>query len=204
MVAVCNNLAFLNAREESDLDVFVVVKKGALSFTRFLMVLVSILFFTRPSEKAQKNGLCLSFIVDESSLLLKSFSIFPHDVYLLYWTATLTPLYDYNGIYEIFRRSNKDVLSNLPNCCSRKSAVLSVLPSSFLKRAIEFLATPLTIGAISNFIFQSEVYMLPKSISEKMNKSSAVVVRESVFKTHLNDQRISIENEWQARVRAVS
>ena len=82
--------------------------------------------------------------------------------------------------------------------------MLSVLPSSFLKRAIEFLATPLTIGAISNFIFQSEVYMLPKSISEKMNKSSAVVVRESVFKTHLNDQRISIENEWQARVRAVS
>lgn len=65
-IASCNNLAFFNAKEESDLDFFIVTKKGMMPIVRILMVLISILFFRRPNVAYHKDTICLSFLIDSS------------------------------------------------------------------------------------------------------------------------------------------
>ncbi|MCX6743503.1 MAG: hypothetical protein NT116_04670, partial [Candidatus Parcubacteria bacterium] len=54
LVAVCNSLAFSNAKEESDIDFFIIVTKGRLWSVRLVLIcLITILGLRPPKDKAK-------------------------------------------------------------------------------------------------------------------------------------------------------
>lgn len=105
MVGVCNTLAINNAARESDIDLFIVARKGRLFFVRFLTVLLFGALGVRRHGNRIAGRFCLSFYVDETSLNLEPIQDGHHDIYLPYWVFTMKPLYG-RETYERFRKEN--------------------------------------------------------------------------------------------------
>lgn len=120
MIAVCNSLAWTNAREESDIDFFIVTAPNKIWTARFWAAGFLKIFGLRPSGKNNKDKICLSFFVDEDSLELEPLAVGQPDIYLIYWVAQLRPLYDRGGVYQKFWQANAWVKNFLPNIFPRE------------------------------------------------------------------------------------
>jgi len=105
-VAVCNSLSFGIVDEKSDIDLFVVAKKGRLFTARFFLTLALSLLGVRRHGKAVAGRFCLSFFVDESALGLSGLAI-RKDFYLAYWVKKIVPVYGSRDVFLRFQESNK-------------------------------------------------------------------------------------------------
>jgi len=105
MIAICNSLAYSNAREDSDIDIFIVSQKNKIWLARFWAVIIVRLLGRRPQEDNNKDTFCLSFFVTEDSLDVSSICL-KNDVYMPYWMAQLMPIYDPGDYYQKFLDEN--------------------------------------------------------------------------------------------------
>lgn len=104
MVAVCNNLAFGSVHSGSDIDLFVVARKGQLFTVRIFVTFILQLLGVRRHGSKVAGRFCLSFFVDDSALNLEDLAI-ERDYYLAFWILTMRPVID-DGVYQEFLREN--------------------------------------------------------------------------------------------------
>lgn len=105
--AIGNTTALGLARDEADIDVFIIVKRGSLWLTRLLIVGLARLFGRRPgSYFSERDAWCFSFFIDDSDLSLQRFAIGENDPYLAHWVIRLLPMLD-DGIGQELWRSNE-------------------------------------------------------------------------------------------------
>lgn len=188
MIAICNSLAWTNAREESDIDFFVVTDKNKIWTSRFWAAGFLHIFGLRPSKKNNKDKICLSFFVDFDSLDLESLSTEIPDIYLIYWVAQLAPLFDRGGIYHKFWRSN--------------SWIKKFLPNIFLREGIDKVSEnrPTKIGLKEKFFRWLQIKMLSKKLKEMANHDSRVVITDKILKFHANDRREEYKKMWEEKM----
>lgn len=120
-IGVCNSLGYMNASDKSDIDFFIITRKGRLWTTRCLCVLFLRLFNLRPTQTTSKNKICLSFILSENDLDISNISLQGGDPYLHRWMSWLIPLYD-DGIYKKFINKNLWIKNYLPNYVEQGSS----------------------------------------------------------------------------------
>jgi len=101
MVAVNGSLALNNTYEESDLDLFIVVKNKRIWVTRFLITLFVQLIGKRRHKKLTKDRICLNHYVTDKSLEI--FGSLPNaEVH-----ARMIPVLEVKkGIYREFQKAN--------------------------------------------------------------------------------------------------
>lgn len=104
MVAVCNNLAFSEVSDDSDIDLFIVVHRGYLFSARLLVTALFQLLGVRRHGRKVAGRFCLSFFVDDSALDFSGIAI-ERDFYLARWIANLKPVID-DGVSEEFWKEN--------------------------------------------------------------------------------------------------
>lgn len=92
-IFLCNTVAFGWPKKESDVDFFIVIRKGRLWLTRFLITIVLSLRGLRRNKKSIKDKVCLSFYVTDDALNIKDIALDEEDIYLVYWLRYLIPLY---------------------------------------------------------------------------------------------------------------
>lgn len=113
MIGVTGSLAMENASDESDIDFIIITKSGLLWTTRlFVYALIHIFSIkTRiPSDKREKDRLCLNMWLDENDLSWKKQSFYTaHEI------AQIIPLVNKDGTYEKFLRQNRWVLKFWPS-----------------------------------------------------------------------------------------
>ncbi|MFH0820237.1 MAG: hypothetical protein V1908_00530 [Candidatus Peregrinibacteria bacterium] len=109
LVAVCNNLAYDNVNEQSDIDLFVVTEPKHLWTARFFLTALLHFFGVRRYGDKVAGRFCLSFFVTTEKLDVGELQIKPEDPYLAYWTQTLAPFYG-EATYEEFKNANTDWL----------------------------------------------------------------------------------------------
>jgi hypothetical protein len=194
LVAIGNTLSYNNAKDESDIDFFIVVRRGNLWRARIFAAALAAFLRLRPMPGDSRDKLCLSFFIADDNLNLKKFSISgPTDIYLAYWTRQLAPLRGEVGIYERFMSENDWIKAILPNVSGEPAyrdsagfwkylfAPLAALPGSFLKNV--------------------QMRHLPASLREAAERSDgSVVIRDDVLKFHLNDRREEIYDKWVRRI----
>lgn len=90
-IYACNTLGFLSSRSESDIDLFVVTRRGRIWTVRFFAVLFAKLFFRRPHGNHTKDAICLSFLAVENADMRKV-ALEGGDPYYEYWMKNLLPL----------------------------------------------------------------------------------------------------------------
>lgn len=93
-----------DVNEDSDIDLFVVVKNGRLFTARFFLTGLLHLLGVRRHGRKIAGRFCLSFFIDDSDLCLKKIAI-KDDYYLMYWCHTMIPFID-RGIIEKFETAN--------------------------------------------------------------------------------------------------
>jgi len=192
MIAVCNSLAWSNAGEESDIDLFIVTKKGKIWTTRFWAAGLLKIFGLRPSEKTTKNKICLSFFADEENLNFEKISLGQPDIYLIHWIAQIAPIYDAGGIYQKFLEANSWIKKYLPN-------YFGVEPSRRRRLGRPKLALNF-FGWGEGLFRRIQLRAMPAKLREMANIDSRVIVNNSMLKFHANDRRAEYRDKWAKQV----
>lgn len=128
MVAVSGSLALNNTREESDIDVLVVVHSGRIWLTRFFITAFLQLIGGRRHKNFTKDRICLNHYITDKSLEIKFKSLYNAQTY-----AHMIPVLEM-GIYEKFQKANrwvKDYLMFWPEFNTKHFKTLKT--NSFLK-----------------------------------------------------------------------
>ncbi len=208
MVAVCNNLAFRNAREKSDIDVFIVVAKRRLWFARLVITLFAHVFGFRRHGKTIANRICLSFYVSEDHLQLKRLTLSPEDPYFVYWVSQLVTLYD-QQTFGRFSHANEWIKDYLPNhfayAPSTRFLVTDSRFSLFCKRAGEFIAAGSFGNMLERFSKSTQrIYMKRKTANKTLGRGTEVVIADDILKFHEEDRRVPYRAAWRERLQQFS
>lgn len=176
------------ADENSDIDLFIIAKKGNLWTARLIVTFITVLLSIRRRNthglqkwtleyvRRTKDKFCLSFFITEEHLDLGDIRLQPNDPYLDRWIYTLIPLINRNNMYERFMEANW------------------VEPTYAWQNAFwQSLSSKLGIifGFFSFFENLIQKIWFPKSMStyEKLWKPWGVIISDTMLKFHDNDQR---------------
>ncbi|MDP3985701.1 MAG: hypothetical protein Q8P82_02970 [bacterium] len=199
MVAIVNTLALSHARDGSDIDFFIITRPGALWSSRFWGVLPFKLLGLRPRIGQERDLFCFSFFATETALDFSRFRIAEEDPYLMYWVASMIPLYDPDGLMEAVWDTNSWVQPLLPNAWPAAPGV---------GRHISGRAARYVLGDKKTSIFEGlaraiQMLMLPSTLTALMNVDGRVIVTDEILKLHTNDRREEIRGRYEARCRTV-
>lgn len=201
LVAVCNNLAYNNTKQGSDIDLFIVTKPGRLFTSRFLISFwLQLLGVRRHGEKIAER-FCLSFFVTEENLDFTHLKKEPLDIYLAYWFQTLQPILGEREIYEKLLNKNADWLQKIfakplhPNMHRFKSGPLWA-------RAIRRLGEKILDTRLGDFIEQKlENWQIARAqkkrdLVEKDNPNHGIIISRHILKFHNTDRRELYYENW--------
>ncbi|PZM86454.1 MAG: hypothetical protein DLD55_05655 [candidate division SR1 bacterium] len=104
-IFLANSLSFNGLKADSDLDLFVITKKGRIRTARLMMSLMMLFFGIKRTANAERKRFCLSFFVDEEHSELEKLLLHEQDVYLPYWIAHLVPWYQEQRSEAVFQKN---------------------------------------------------------------------------------------------------
>lgn len=115
LVAVTGSLAMENAGEDSDIDLFIITKKGTLWTTRIFVFLIMSVFgigMRRSGSKDERDKLCFNMWMDETDLIWPKTD---RNHYTAHEIAQILPLVNKDRSYEKFLLQNKWIHNYWPN-----------------------------------------------------------------------------------------
>ena len=198
MIAVCNSLGYLNAKLDSDIDLFILTSPGKIWLTRFWLQSFLKILHLRPYDQGRKkDSICLTFFLSTDNLNIESLQINEPDVYLTYWITQLLPLYNPDGWYEKFINANGWVLKYLPHARAIKLA-----PAWQIKKNnLNYFFYIFTFKWWENFSKKIQLKILPLVLSEQANKDTRVILNDKILKLHgQEDKRKEYLNLWQEKL----
>ena len=197
MVAVCNSLAYNNAREDSDIDLFIVIEKGHMWFTRLIITLTLHFFGVRRHGNKTAGRFCLSFFVTPSKLEMGKIALKGEDPYLAYWVKMLSPLYG-KKMYEEFKGKNEHFLKDYGLKFSEESM------KHFYDEPRESGLKLLLEKIFGGFLGRGAEWILKKTYKNKTNRKkeelgpeASVVVSDDMLKFHNEDRRVEYRGKME-------
>ncbi len=200
-IGVCNSLPIRDIHDESDIDLFVVAKKGHLFTARlFLTLLTSIFFIRRHGEKVNKR-FCLSFYVTDEEYNFEKLSRKPYDIYLAYWIKTLEPVSGNYTSYLKFIEANQEWLKPyFKNLIPRKRYYRTAKPAQ------EKWKTRLEnwFGS-KNWEQRFKKWQLERAQNKQkqLEDQSGTIISNNILKFHDQDIRDQVRYSWVERMNSI-
>ncbi len=183
LIAITGSLAVDNAREDDDLDLFIITRADTLWLTRlFVIPLVSIFykrrkpFAIRHSPFAIRDSVCLNLWLDESALAVPKNK---RSLYTAHEALQAKPLFDRGGAYTKFILANSWTSRYLANAYAAISHQFTV--SSNPKNNKLLLPTANRILSALNFV----CYKIQYSYMKSKITSETITLHSAYF--HPND-----------------
>jgi len=174
-VALCNFLPLHFTRPESDIDLFILTDNGKIWGTRFFLSFVLRFLRQRPGE-SKIHAIDTSFLVSEEGEDLSNIKIDGEDPYLKFWIRALLPIYEREeGVFDGFFAKNSWVSMNIS-------------PLYVGNRVIKIPFFHMS----ERFAERIQRKLFSKSINDRMNKNTDIIVSDCMLKFHQNDRRIEI------------
>jgi hypothetical protein len=197
MIAVCNNLAYDNPNQDSDIDLFIVIKPGRMWICRLIISLILQFYGVRRHGSKVAGRFCLSFFVTTNKLNMEHLQIKPLDPYLAYWTKLLSPIYG-EETYEEFKKENETWISEKYGLKFSDDIKkhMYVDKESGLKKFFELLFGGLFGDSIEGLLKKS----FKKRTLHKMKKlgpDASIIVSDDMLKFHNHDKRREYYERWQ-------
>jgi hypothetical protein len=190
MVAVCNNLAFGKVSEKSDIDLFIIAKKGRLFTVRTIITVLLHLFGVRRHGDKVAGRFCLSFFTDDSFLDLSKIAI-KDDIYLAYWIKTMIPVLD-DGIYRKFIADNGWISRYVDES---ESFPHSRLLGSFERGFFKFVLNGYW-GDFNEWILRWWQLRRALHKTKSASATASLIVNEHILKFHNIDRRAEYRDAW--------
>ncbi|MBI2551990.1 hypothetical protein HYW17_01660 [Candidatus Uhrbacteria bacterium] len=185
-IYACNSLGFLNARSESDIDLFITIRRGRIWSARFFLILLA-KCFGRPTSAHAKDGLCLSFFAAEGAQMRRAALPGGGDVYFEYWLKNLLPLtHPHPAFGHPLPRGSKTGRASAGPGEGRVRGKRSG-GGDILEKLLRWV----------------QMNIMPAHLREMANKGKGVVMNEEFLKFHDHDKREYFKKEYAARLAAV-
>ncbi len=179
ILAVCNSLAWMNTKVESDIDLFLLTKPGRVWTTRFFAVLPLKLLGLRPKRGAV-DPVCLSFFASTEAADLRPLRLRKDDLYLAQWVRSLVPIADRQA-FAGFTRVNDWASGIFPNSFAVRPAHPRRFRLTSKRRDLARIVEP--------FFRRLQRSRLPQELRALANRDTRVVVSDTMLKFHPNDRR---------------
>ncbi|MDP2656026.1 MAG: hypothetical protein Q8P11_00465 [bacterium] len=212
MVAVCSSLSFGNARDESDIDLHILVRHGHIWLVRFFCSTVMEILGQRPNiaTREKKNALCLSFFTSDRDGDCSTLARAPHadvvDVEFVYWISQHDPLYDSGDYYERWYKKNTWITQWIPFHFSKAQHPRRTIQLAWWQRGLKRLSEYI-VSLFGNWLeklahgFQMKI--LPLSLKQHLSTGTQVVMNDDVLKMHPHDTREQTQQEFIKRVEII-
>jgi len=197
-VFIANNLGYLNAPDDADIDLAIITATNRIWTARFFAAGLMKLLNKRPTARTQKNKICLSFFVAEDHLNLQSFA-YENDIHFTYWIKQFIPVYGDEALINRFFAANGWTNQSLPN-------LLPIYPNGrwlirtrgVLKKFFEKLFSKSTGSSLEKFIKRLQLKIMPRRLLElSVSNPKDVVISDAVLKFHDKDTRLAIRGCWE-------
>lgn len=201
MVAVCNNFSY---RQDSDIDIFIVVQKNRMWLTRLFTTLVTQALRLRRHGNKIADRVCLSFYVSEDNMDLSTVS-YKNDPYFDYWLAWLMPIYDCDNCYRDFWQKNYWLKHNLPNIfkvhTGDERTIRDNYFSGILKRVNAFWFDSYAGDTIERFCKKIQMAKMANNYSSVASADDTrVVISDKMLKFHEEDRREEYKKRMESTV----
>jgi len=196
MIAVCNNLSYDNPSQESDIDLFIVIKPERMWLARLIISLILQFYGVRRHGNKVAGRFCLSFFVTTNKLDMEELEIKPEDPYLAYWTSMLSPIYG-EETYEEFKKANEKWLREKYGLKFADSVLkhMYVAEESGVKKFFEWMFG----GWFGNLLEGILKKTFKKKTLAKMKKTGPeadIIVTDDMLKFHNHDRRAEYYGKW--------
>ncbi|MBI5369653.1 hypothetical protein HZA85_00455 [Candidatus Uhrbacteria bacterium] len=183
-VFAVNTLAWWHTQRTSDIDLFIVTAPGQVWSSRFFLVLPFLLAGARPHHFSHVDSVdpfCFSFFCASSALAFESLKRGSQDPYLAYWIKSVVPIFDRDGIADIFDEHNRWVHRLLPHARVRRPH-----PQH---RPVKVPALPISGKMFEPVLRFLQRKKFPQAIQGLANLDTRVVISDEMLKFHENDRR---------------
>ena len=203
-VFVCNSVGQGLARQESDIDFFIIAAPGRVWLVRFFTNLILKFCRLRTYGKNRRDKICLSFYVDENHLDLKPLCALNNDIHFIYWMHQMIPIFDPDNFYHKFIGANRWTEEYLPNIKRKSSGgyLLSVTESVFghaWKRVWESMWGGAYGHILEHQAKAIQMQRLKAGVKDAATRGdNSVVISDSVIKLHENDARVKYFERWKS------
>jgi len=201
-IGVVNSLAFDLVRPESDIDLFVIVRRGRLWQTRLAVTLLIQILGMRRHGRNVASRVCLSFFMTDRNLALEGLKIGDEDPYLVFWTAGVVPMFERGGTWMRFLRENGWTGRRLPHADSASPA--PILPDSWLPGTLrtfgELILGTWVGGGLEVLSKRLQlIKMRFPSVPDEQRGESGVVINDDILKFHERDRRRQYDQAFAER-----
>lgn len=193
-VFLSNNISYLNASSNSDIDLFIITQKDRMWLARFLAVLPLKILNLRPTDKKKKDKFCLSYWVSQDGLNLEQYEAVDKIPILIYWSVFYRPLYAENYLWSSFCLENSWLKKYLPNIQTVYNFKEEARISSF-----RLQLQKLNLDKLDNIFRRLQLWYLPKKLKELINLDTRVVINQKVIKLHGESKSEKNWHEWQEK-----
>lgn len=205
-VFVCNTVAGAGVKKESDIDVFIVIKKGRLWIARLLTTITLSLFGLKRTKKNIIDKICLSFYATDDALDLSKIKIDGDDIYLVYWLDNLIPIYDPKHIQAKIKDENSWAKSFLPNSQVNYEALPRwTVKDTGIPKYIKLFFEKSWEKSLGDMV-ETQAKGIQKTkmklnlMSAQSKENTDVVITDSMLKFHENDRRDEYKQTWHSKV----
>ncbi len=192
-LAVCNTTALGAARDEADIDLFLVVRRGSLWLTRAVLLLWATVLARRPGQwRGERDAWCFSFLIDDSDLCLEAFAERPDDPYFRFWVRHLLPILD-DGCGRALWEAQ--AWTRVRHPFARKWIAWRPLPDRAGTRSP-------ALAFLEHWAFLIQRRFAPMLLRQKAAEPTTdVVLSPHACKTHADDRRTAFRLSYEALCR---
>ena len=192
-IAVCNSLAFSNARSESDVDLLIIPDRTHLWTARMFGTGLAALLRWRPTPERSEDTLCLSFYLADPVASLATLLLSVDDIYMRHWIDHLVPVYGDTTLVDRLRGANPWHRDQVPNAYGVMPASRRRTRDTRASRLVKYALEALHQGPVGRMLEHRYGAWQKKHLPEKLkalaNKDTRVVMNETMLKFHENDRR---------------
>lgn len=196
-ILICNNLAYLNARFESDIDLAIITKTNRIWTSRFLAAGLMKILSKRPTKRTQKDRICLSFFITEKNLNLKKLA-YPQDIHFVYWITQFMPVFDSKGATSRFFSSNRWTSKHLPNNNQPvTNARWEITSNSKAKKFFELILSTWIGNTTEKLLKRFQLKIMPDKLKVPAKRDNTdIIISDEILKFHDQDKRQEIRDHW--------
>jgi len=198
VIFVCNDLAYSNAPEESDIDLAIITSRKRIWLTRFFTVSLLKVLGLRPTSSKTKDKICLTFFVSEDNLNLQDLMINHQDIHFIYWLAQFVPIYiKDDSIWQKFIQVNHWLKEYLPNWQPyQMTPQRQIKPLPKLTSFVLNLSGKLVTNLDEKFYKWLQLKIMPKRLKRMANQDTRVTINDQILKFHDKDNRREIQEKF--------
>ena len=200
LVSVCNNLAFGKVDQESDIDLFVVARKGRLFTVRTFVTILLHLRGVRRYGDYIAGRFCLSFFIDDSALNMKRIALH-HDIYLAYWIKSMKPVINDGVLTDILVANSwaRDLFEEQKDFAGDNSKVFEKSFAAEIFKYIYLYTFDLVFGALLEWALKSWQMRRAQRKARGFGNFSGLMISESILKFHNIDRRSYYRQRWKKK-----